>query len=195
MSVGRVDFSIFAKAHKSYLKSLKKPKYNPKISFSPGPFKYQDFNKRSRKLIAYAVDKINRKYGKNYNPKLAFDIQDDGTPDYISIGLWDSILEQKSYYLILTRENDVRAVDSCCAEDDFMTNREVKAFIEETLGRNHSIDDERELMLELAAMGKIPPPPEKEEEPESPPDSFSNYSYGDPAAFNRFLQIILYYKL
>ena len=108
-----VDLSIFEEYHSDCFEYFKNEEYIiRKFVKHPRPFKYQDFNARSKTLINFFVALINEKYDKSYLSKRAFDIEDWGTPYLIRIGLWDESPQQKSYYLIFTETGYVLDYES-----------------------------------------------------------------------------------
>ena len=90
---GSIDMSIFEAAYRAMLES----KSNE--TFSVGPYKYQDFNLRTQNLLDKIVIQINRKYNMHYDPRTAFDIEDNGCPRLICIGLKNSLGEAKHFFM------------------------------------------------------------------------------------------------
>ena len=159
--MSNIDISIFEKYHEDYLESLKDENYFRSFLKPPGPFKYRDFNARSKAIIDFFVNRINEKYNKHYLSKRASDIKDDGSPDYIWIGLWDKSLRAKSFYVIFLQTGDVLDADSFNQSNYAMSHEQVESLKEEVFKPNDSNStlsalEELSFDLRLALAGKIP---------------------------------------
>ena len=109
---GYIDLSIFEAAFRLLLK------YDPESEtdkmFKAGPYKYQDFNQRSQNVLNNVVSQINKKYGTFYDPSTAFNIEDDGYPSMIYIGLKDLTTNEEKFFFMFNYGKD--GVMSC---DDY----------------------------------------------------------------------------
>ena len=109
---GYIDLSIFEAAFRLLLK------YDPESEtdkiFKAGPYKYQDFNRRSQNVLNNVVSQINTKYGTFYDPSTAVNIEDDGYPSMIYIGLKDLTTDEIKYFFMFNYGSD--GVMSC---DDY----------------------------------------------------------------------------
>ena len=140
-----VDFSIFENAHNDFMYS------------HHGPFKYKEFNRKSRRIIDMIVGNINKKYNKQYDSKKAFGIEDDSSPRYIWIGL-RGILGREDYYVTFTDRNyDVLDADTFDRGFYYMDDSDVSQ-LKHNLGLDDGdARDVAEFEIALIKAKKIPP--------------------------------------